>query len=702
MLKESTIKFGKLYPSFEHGHANNITFCVTEECNLRCKYCYLVSKNNKKKMTFDIAKKAVDYFLSARGIYDEPSIVWDFIGGEPFLEIDLIDKISDYICLKMYEMKSPWFDNYMFNFSTNGLNYDDEKVQNYIKKNIKHMSVGFSVDGNKIKHDTQRIYPDGRGSYDDVVKNVPLWLSQIKNTSTKATFSHDDLPYLKDSIISLWDLGIKNISANVVFENVWSEDDPLIFEEQLKSLADYIIENDIFEKEGYSVRFFDPNTGLPMSDVRNKHRYCGSGKAAAVDCDGNILPCIRFTDFSLNNKKKLAIGNVFDGVSLDKLKPFKALSINRINDDECKDCKVASGCTTCIGLCYDDSPSGSILKKRVKYNCEMHKANVRAIDYFWDKIESKLNGRANPRKVLKEQYYAGLQYFLVIYTDEKAVPHCSYSNVKKDNKYSCMDKSTIDKALSFAEKNLMQPIFIGSAPQEYANYAQVISHKFSQSKSSEILVVKNDEKVDKFSNVFILHIENAFLGKLFEIVKNLFEVNHARRVNIILDELEYMKKYDLNEYENLLKKIGDYILNSNKVLKVNVLNGAEGIHEEETNFVDGCGCGVKTFAVMPNGKLYVCPAFYFEDPNLSVGDLDNGITFNYKDEFDVKNFLDCNICKNYNCKRCVYLNKKMTNEYTIPPEIQCTVSKIETEIGEELKKQLAIKAKDLLKEMDEI
>ena len=44
----------------------------------------------------------------------------------------------------------------------------------------------------------------------------------------------------------------------------------------------------------------------------------------------------------------------------------------------------------------------------------------------------------------------------------------------------------------------------------------------------------------------------------------------------------------------------------------------------------------------------------------------------------------------------------MTNEYTIPPEIPCTVSKIETEIGEELKKQLAIKAKDLLKEMDEI
>ena len=115
------IRFGTLRKSFGNGNANNITFCVTEECNLRCKYCYMVHKNNFKKMSFETAKKAVDYVLKARDIYSKKSVVWDFIGGEPFLEIDLIDKVSDYIKEQMYLTKHPWFDDYMFSFSTNGL-----------------------------------------------------------------------------------------------------------------------------------------------------------------------------------------------------------------------------------------------------------------------------------------------------------------------------------------------------------------------------------------------------------------------------------------------------------------------------------------------------------------------------------------------------------------------------------------------------
>ena len=102
----------------------------------------MVHKNNFKKMSFETAKKAVDYALKARDIYSKKSVVWDFIGGEPFLEIDLIDKISDYIKEQMYLTKHPWFDDYMFSFSTNGLLYGTKKVQDYIKKNKRHISIG--------------------------------------------------------------------------------------------------------------------------------------------------------------------------------------------------------------------------------------------------------------------------------------------------------------------------------------------------------------------------------------------------------------------------------------------------------------------------------------------------------------------------------------------------------------------------------
>lgn len=147
----------------------------------------------------------------------------EFYRGEPFLEIDLIDKITDYIKIQTYIKKHKWFSMHRFCFSSNGILYGTEEVQKYIKKNQGKCSIGISIDGTKQKHDLQRVYPDGRGSYDDVIKNIPLWISQNPGASTKVTIGHDDLPYVKDSIIHLWNLGISTVPANVVFEDVWKK-----------------------------------------------------------------------------------------------------------------------------------------------------------------------------------------------------------------------------------------------------------------------------------------------------------------------------------------------------------------------------------------------------------------------------------------------------------------------------------------------
>ena len=81
---------------WEEGRAKSVTFIVTEACQLRCKYCYLHGKNSTSRMGFDVAKRTIDYLVSDRERFYEPSVVWEFIGGEPFLEIDLIDRITDY------------------------------------------------------------------------------------------------------------------------------------------------------------------------------------------------------------------------------------------------------------------------------------------------------------------------------------------------------------------------------------------------------------------------------------------------------------------------------------------------------------------------------------------------------------------------------------------------------------------------------
>ena len=49
-------------------------------------------------------------------------------------------------------------------FPTNGINFGEEKVQRYLEKNRGKVSVGLTIDGNKEKHDLQRVFPDGSGS----------------------------------------------------------------------------------------------------------------------------------------------------------------------------------------------------------------------------------------------------------------------------------------------------------------------------------------------------------------------------------------------------------------------------------------------------------------------------------------------------------------------------------------------------------
>ena len=148
----------ELETAWQESCSKSITFIVTKDCQLACKYCYLVGKNSKERMTWEVAKAAIDYILDHEQDMGQESVVWDFIGGEPFLEIDLVDKICDYLKVEMYRRNHHWFNSYRFSFSTNGINYGTEKVQRFIKKNRDHLSIGITIDGTKRKHDLNRIW----------------------------------------------------------------------------------------------------------------------------------------------------------------------------------------------------------------------------------------------------------------------------------------------------------------------------------------------------------------------------------------------------------------------------------------------------------------------------------------------------------------------------------------------------------------
>lgn len=338
-------------------------------------------------MSWEVAKKAIDYILDCEEEFREESVIWDFIGGEPFLEIDLIDKICDYLKMEMYRRNHHWFNSYRFSFSTNGINYHEEKVQRFIQKNRSHLSIGITIDGTELKHDLNRVYKHSeRGSYQDVVRNIPLWLSQFPNAGTKVTISSPDIPYIKESVLHLYSLGIKDVSINCVFEDVWKEGDDLLFEQQLTELADEIIDNDLYKE--YVCSFYSDFIGKPI-DRRENNNWCGAGKMLAIDAAGNFYPCTRFAAYSLRSKPAWIIGNVKDGIDQNKLRPFLTLDRTTQSKQECIDCEVASGCAWCQGENYDAAQTHTIYQRATAI-CKMHKARVRANNYYWNKLFRKL------------------------------------------------------------------------------------------------------------------------------------------------------------------------------------------------------------------------------------------------------------------------------------------------------------------------
>lgn len=374
---------------WRNSNAKNITFIVTKDCQLACKYCYLVGKNENEDMSWTVAKQAIDYILDNENdeLFDYPSVTFDFIGGEPFIRIDLIDRICDYIKIRMYQLNHHWFDSYRFSFATNGLNYNSDKVQTFIQKNREHIGIGITIDGTKQKHDLNRVYKNSElGSYDNVVKNIPLWRAQFPNEGTKVTISSADIPYICESVLHLYSLGIHEVNINCVFEDVWNEGDDRFFEAQLIQLADAIIDGDYYKD--YICSFYSENIGKPLSKLENQN-WCGAGMMLAVDAAGNFYPCTRFAAYSLRKKHPIIIGNVRDGIDKNKLRPFLALDRLTQSPQKCIDCEVASGCAWCQGENYDAAETSTIYQRATAI-CLMHKARVRANNYYWNKLYRKL------------------------------------------------------------------------------------------------------------------------------------------------------------------------------------------------------------------------------------------------------------------------------------------------------------------------
>lgn len=391
-------QLNRLYPrtgikglSINDDSAKDITIQVTDACNMACTYCYQHNKGSHS-MSFETGKAFIDMLLDAdertNSYIDSKRVIGaviNFIGGEPWLEIEVISKISDYFIGELFRRKHPWAIKFMFSVCSNGLLHFDQRVQAYLKRHRGHFGYNISIDGDKELHDACRIDLVGNGTYDRAIAAVEQYCNELGGQiGSKMTIAPGNVDKVGKAVNAMVKSGYRHINLNCSYEAGWSNELAKELYWQLHHLTDYLFDNHMEDEVTLSI--FSPMCGHCLSEEDNQNWCGGTGLMLAVDWKGDIYPCLRYMESSVgSNQPAYIIGNIYDGIcrTEEHCKRIDCLScVTRRSQstDECWNCPIGQGCGWCSAYNYECFGTPN---KRATYICCMHKARVLANVYYW-------------------------------------------------------------------------------------------------------------------------------------------------------------------------------------------------------------------------------------------------------------------------------------------------------------------------------
>ena len=379
----------------------NCTINTTEDCNLRCKYCYETCKTTRT-IQLSTAYKFIDLiynsldegvdFLNIKGTEDEwlyNGLVWDFIGGDSLVNPQLLDKIFTHITTKNALMKNSLKRGWRASISSNGTLFTRKDVRDFCEKWRDVLSLGVSIDGCPTIHDLNRIFPDGRGSMSTILKWWPWYrrIFPVESQMTKATCAKSSIPYLYESLKFMHEeMGINWIHQNFIMEDTGcTEEDYKILDKQLELCTQYTLDHD---NEIYwaILDHFNRDNGNFYTEGR-----CGSGRMPCCAIDGKIYPCFRWLPHTQNGKEGImCVGNVDEGfihpenfVTVQK----GSIRANCTKDKKCKECEFEPECAYCIGGCYAECGDFT----RTTHICEITKLICKWSEIYEKEYRKKHN-----------------------------------------------------------------------------------------------------------------------------------------------------------------------------------------------------------------------------------------------------------------------------------------------------------------------
>ncbi|WP_285517585.1 radical SAM protein [Thermolongibacillus altinsuensis] len=380
---------------------------VTENCNLRCKYCvYSGNYENSRthnyfKMDSSIAKEAVFKYLSSISNIKKkkPFLIpiIGFYGGEPLLNYALIKEIVTY-------SKQIYNGEIYFNMTTNATLLDEEKIEFLVHNNF---LLSISLNGYKEENDRMRVYANNKGTFDDVME-------KIRYIKTK----YPDYYRTNCQIIGVYDVGTdlhklrEFYSTNELVKNKltmllqvsdvctdwydqYSDDQKNNFKKQLKELKQ------IFIKKVMNGEKLDPVLrllfALPLYEIINRPLNvsiqelrpsflpftgtCVPGTKIAVDTKGILHSCEKVND-------KMPIGTTKKWIDFEKITE----TLDRYNKHVgpgCINCPIQRFCPTCYRVLL--TAQGEFNRKQMKPCQKLIEEKQRIFELAYTLMEKNVN-----------------------------------------------------------------------------------------------------------------------------------------------------------------------------------------------------------------------------------------------------------------------------------------------------------------------
>ena len=339
-------------PLFDSLKSKNVTLTITKKCNLSCVYCYEHSKT-AENMTLQTAIDIIEKELQADD--GTQAITFDFFGGEPFLNFELMKECLDYY--KHIKKTKP----VRFFLSTNGTLVHGQ-IQDWLRENKQLITCGLSLDGNKKVHDLNR-----SDSYDDI--DLDFFVKEYPWQPIKMTLYPATIDCFAESVIDCHKKGFK-VSCNLAYGVDWSGDVLRnTFENELKKLVDFYVENPDIAPCSMLDRMILV-LGQESKDKETIHKWCGvKTHMHTYDVDGTLYPCQHFMPISCGDQ---------NAVKFEDLDVEEECSICNLNE-ECRECLFLRLCPNCYGANYVNT--GNIYLRDMKM-CELLKLQFKACAYL--------------------------------------------------------------------------------------------------------------------------------------------------------------------------------------------------------------------------------------------------------------------------------------------------------------------------------